>query len=163
MPDLRRLSVLIVSWNGREHLEVCLPSLLEQGSALDFAVEILVLDNGSNDGTAGWVERAHPEVRLVASEHNLGFAGGNNRLAREATGDALLLINNDTRAEPDLLAAYADVWRSVPGDVAAWAVRNVKPPQEVYAGDDPRWREAIERLGMRDAVEEAGYAAVLPS
>jgi GT2 family glycosyltransferase len=121
MPESRRLSVLIVSWNGREHLEVCLPSLLEQRSAVDCAVEILVLDNGSNDGTADWIARRHPEVRLVASERNLGFAGGNNRLAREADGDALLLINNDTRAEPDLLASYLDAWRSVPDDVAALA------------------------------------------
>lgn len=121
MPALERLSILIVSWNGREHLELCLPSILEQRGGAGCDVEILVLDNGSSDGTSAWLEREHPEVRLIASERNLGFAGGNNRLAREAEGDALLLINNDTRAEPDLLARYAEAWRSAPDDVAALA------------------------------------------
>ncbi|GMU64255.1 MAG: hypothetical protein AMXMBFR36_05290 [Acidobacteriota bacterium] len=119
MRDLRRLSILIVSWNGREHLEICLPSLLEQRGAATCEVEILVLDNGSTDDTVTWIGREHPEVVLIRSERNVGFAGGNNRLAREATGDVLLLINNDTRADPDLLATYADAWQSAPADVAA--------------------------------------------
>ena len=121
MPELRRLSILIVSWNGREHLELCLPSLLEQRGRAGCEVEILCLDNGSIDGTAAWIEREHPEVRLVHSERNLGFAAGNNLLAREAGGDALLLINNDTRAEPDLVSIYAEAWRTAPDDVAALA------------------------------------------
>lgn len=121
MSALDRLSILIVSWNGREHLELCLPSLLDQRGGAGCDVEILVLDNGSADGTAAWIEREHREVRLVASERNLGFAGGNNRLAREAEGDVLLLINNDTRAEPDLLARYAEAWRAAPDEVAALA------------------------------------------
>lgn len=121
MSALDRLSILIVSWNGREHLELCLPSLLDQRGGAGCDVEILVLDNGSADGTAAWIEREHREVRLIASERNLGFAGGNNRLAREAEGDVLLLINNDTRAEPDLLARYAEAWRAAPDEVAALA------------------------------------------
>jgi GT2 family glycosyltransferase len=121
MSELRRLSILIVSWNGREHLELCLPSLLEQRGRAGCEVEILCLDNGSIDGTASWIEREHPEVRLVRSERNLGFAAGNNLLAREAGGEALLLINNDTRAEPDLVSTYADAWRTAPDDVAALA------------------------------------------
>src|SRR5690606_11340223 len=121
MPELRRLSVLIVSWNGREHLEHCLPALLVQRRAVDCDVEVLVLDNGSTDGTVEWLARRDPEVRRIASERNLGFAGGNNLLAREATGDVLLLINNDTRAEPELFSTYAAAWTSAPDDVAALA------------------------------------------
>jgi GT2 family glycosyltransferase len=118
---LDRISILVVSWNGREHLEQSLPALLDQRGGAGCAVEILVLDNGSTDGTLAWLEREHPEVRVIASERNLGFAGGNNRLAQEAAGDVLLLINNDTRAEPDLLERYAEAWRAAPDDVAALA------------------------------------------
>ena len=77
----------------------------------------------------------------------------------------LMLRNEELRSDPGgaIERAYELLGRPVPNDVAAWAERNVKPPQEVYAGEDPRWRQSLERLGMMDAVEEAGYAAVLPS
>jgi GT2 family glycosyltransferase len=71
------------------------------------------------------VRAHHPRVRLVESPTNLGFCAGNNRLAEAATGDALVLVNNDTRAEPDWLAALVDAWRAAPADVAAVAGRIV--------------------------------------
>jgi GT2 family glycosyltransferase len=124
MPRVERLSVLVVSWNGRAHLETCLPALLAQrGVAAE--VEILVLDNGSTDGTAELVRSRFPAVRLVESAANLGFAAGNNRLAAVASGDALALVNNDTRAEPGWLAALVDAYRAADPDVAAVAGRIV--------------------------------------
>ncbi|MBZ0101587.1 MAG: glycosyltransferase family 2 protein [Thermoanaerobaculia bacterium] len=115
------LSVLVVSWNGRAHLESLLPSLAAQQPVDGCTTETLVLDNGSNDGTVEWIADTHPRVRVIARRDNLGFAGGNNLLAAEARGDVLLLLNNDMRAEPDLVARYAALWRSVPGDVAGLA------------------------------------------
>ncbi len=115
---VRKVSVALLSWNGRHHLEICLPALEEQ---LDPGVpcEILVLDNGSHDGTAEWVRRHHPRARLITSPVNLGFCAGNNRLAEEAEGDALVLLNNDTRPEPGWLAALVDALSAAPDDVAA--------------------------------------------
>ncbi|HSJ17871.1 MAG TPA: sulfotransferase [Solirubrobacterales bacterium] len=77
----------------------------------------------------------------------------------------LLLRNEDLRADPAaaLARVYAVLGRPVPDPVSAWAAANVKGPQDTYAGDDPRWRASIERLGMVDAVDEAGYAGLLPS
>jgi hypothetical protein len=77
----------------------------------------------------------------------------------------LLLRNEDLRSHPAaaLARVYAVLGRPVPEPVSEWAAANVKGPQEVYAGDDPRWRASIERLGMLDAVDEAGYAGLLPS
>jgi GT2 family glycosyltransferase len=118
---LDRISVLILSWNGRHHLETCLAALAEQRDP-GVEWEILVLDNGSTDGTAEWMEREHgrnPRIRLVASPHNLGFCGGNNRLVAEARGDAVAFLNNDTRPRPDWLAALVDAYRAAPDDVAA--------------------------------------------
>lgn len=115
---VRKVSVAVLSWNGRHHLEHCLPALRAQRDP-GVEWEVLVLDNGSWDDTGEWVRERHPEVRLVRSEVNLGFCAGNNRLAREADGDALVLLNNDTRPERDWLAALVDALASAPADVAA--------------------------------------------
>jgi GT2 family glycosyltransferase len=118
------VSVLVLSWNGRQHLEHCLEALEKQRDP-GVVWETLVLDNGSTDGTADWVRERHPEVRLVPSAENLGFCAGNNRLAELALGDALVLLNNDARPEPGWLAALVDAWRGAPPVVAAIAGRIV--------------------------------------
>ena len=120
----RKLSVLVLTFNGREHLETCLPAVAAQRDP-GCAWELLLLDNGSSDGTARWVREHHPWVRLVESPANLGFAAGNNRLAALAEGDALVLLNNDTRPEPDWLAALADAAAAAAPDVAAISGRLV--------------------------------------
>lgn len=112
------VSVVIPSWNGRAHLESCLAALERQRHpGVDW--ETLVLDNGSSDGTGAWLDERHPEVRRLASATNVGFCAGNNLLAEAAGGEALVLLNNDARPEPDWLAALVDAWRSAPPDVAA--------------------------------------------
>lgn len=126
---VRKVSVAVVSWNGRRHLETCLPALRDQ---LDPGVpfEVLLLDNGSSDGTAEWARRRHPEVRLVESSVNLGFCAGNNRLIEAADGDAVALLNNDTRPEPGWLAALVDALAAAPDDVAAVSGKIVDWPGE---------------------------------
>ncbi len=114
----RKVSVAVLSWNGRHHLEACLPALEAQHSP-GCDVEVLVLDNGSADGTAEWVRRRHPRVRLVRSDVNLGFCAGNNRLVAEAGGDAVAFLNNDTRPRPEWLGALVEALASAPADVAA--------------------------------------------
>lgn len=115
---LGKISVVILSWNGRHHLETCLPAVEAQElPGRDF--EILVLDNGSHDGTVAWLAKHHPRVRCIASKINLGFCAGNNRLAQEASGDALVLLNNDTRPQSGWLAALVGALEAAPGDVAA--------------------------------------------
>jgi hypothetical protein len=77
----------------------------------------------------------------------------------------LLLRNEDLRTDParSIERVYRMLDRPVPEQVAAWARANVRPPHEPYAAGDPRWRDAVARLGMADAVEEAGYGEVLAS
>jgi GT2 family glycosyltransferase len=118
LPACRRVSILLLSWNGRAHLGPCLDALAAQRPP-GVEVETLLLDNGSTDGTTDWVRSRHPEISLTVSPTNLGFCAGNNLLAELASGDALVLLNNDTRAEPDWLAALVDAYRAAPGDVAA--------------------------------------------
>jgi GT2 family glycosyltransferase len=118
---LQKVSVAVLSWNGRGHLETCLEALSQQRDP-GVEWEVLVLDNGSSDGTARWMEKRwgdDPRFRLFPSPVNLGFCAGNNRLVEEATGDAVALLNNDTRPEEGWLAALVDALRSAPADVAA--------------------------------------------
>ncbi|HEX7181294.1 MAG TPA: glycosyltransferase family 2 protein [Thermoanaerobaculia bacterium] len=120
--SLSKVSVALLSWNGRRHLETCLSALAAQDDpGVDW--EVLVLDNGSTDGTAGWMRREilprMPRIRLIESPVNLGFCAGNNRLAAEASGDAVAFLNNDTRPEPRWLACLVEALAAAPPDVAA--------------------------------------------
>lgn len=115
---MKQVSVLIPSWNGRAHLEPCLAALAARVDP-GLLVEILVLDNGSSDGTVEWLRRTHPEVRVVESRLNLGFAAGMNHLARAAGGDLLALLNNDTRPHPEWLAELITALAEAPPETAA--------------------------------------------
>ncbi len=95
-----RISVVVVTWNGLRLLQPCVAAL--QAQTVEH--ELVVVDNGSHDGTVRWVKEALPTARLVALPTNLGFAGGNNAGLRAARGDLLVLVNNDTVPPPAFLA-----------------------------------------------------------
>jgi GT2 family glycosyltransferase len=97
-------SIVIVNWNGLRWLRQLLPSLGEQ-SFRDF--EIIVVDNGSSDGSLEFLRQAHPEVRVVPLKENFGFAAGSNAGIRASRGKYVVLLNNDTRPERDWLAELA--------------------------------------------------------
>lgn len=95
------ISVIVVNWNGKPLLADCLNSLRSQ-TFPDF--EVIIVDNGSTDGSAQYVQAAFPDFRLIRLNENLGFAGGNNAGIREARGEWIALINNDATADPEWLA-----------------------------------------------------------
>jgi GT2 family glycosyltransferase len=88
-----RLTVVLVNYNGKQYLQACLNSVLRFAPK---GTEVVLADNASNDGSPDEVARQFPWVRLVRSEINLGFAGGNNLASRQAHGRFLLLLNTDT-------------------------------------------------------------------
>ncbi len=94
------VSVITVNWNGRAHLESLLPSLTCLG-----AREIIVVDNGSTDGSKDFLRREYPEVILLENPTNQGFSEPNNMAAGKASGRFIALINNDMRAHPAWLSA----------------------------------------------------------
>ena len=112
------MSVAVLSWNGRAHLESLRPSI-EALEAPGVEWELLVLDNGSSDGTADWVRSSWPRARLIESATNLGFAAGNRRLVEEARGDAVAFLNNDTLVAPGWLREMVAALATAPDDVAA--------------------------------------------
>ena len=106
------ISVIIVTYNSRQHIARCLESL--QGSG----AEIVVVDNASADGTAELVRETIPGVKLIVSQRNLGFAGGANLGAQQSRGTALLFANPDTVCHCSLTLLEDALERS-PGIVAA--------------------------------------------
>lgn len=113
-----RVSIAIPTWNGKHHLELCLPSLRKQ-TFTDF--ETIVIDNGSTDGTVEWLKAEYPEVHLIALPKNIGVTAAFNIGVREMRGDFLVLLNNDTEAEPNWLEELVRVAEKYPtaGSVAS--------------------------------------------
>ncbi|HWC96261.1 MAG TPA: glycosyltransferase [Candidatus Sulfopaludibacter sp.] len=96
-------SVVIPNWNGKDLLEKYLPSIVT-ALAGNPANEIVVVDNGSEDGSAEFVRARFPQVNLVALPQNLGFGGGSNAGFRAAKNDIVVLLNSDMRVAADFLA-----------------------------------------------------------
>jgi GT2 family glycosyltransferase len=104
-------SVVIPTWNGRDYLDVVLPSLRAQTLG-DF--EVIVVDNGSADGTADHVRERYPEVRLVELGRNAGFAAAVNRGTETAAGDFVAVVNNDLELVPGWLEQAVAALRDHP-------------------------------------------------
>jgi len=97
---MARVSLIVLNWNGKPFLKECLDSLRTQ-TFRDF--ETILVDNGSTDSSLDYVRQEFPEVRVIALNHNAGFARGNNVGIRASTGEYVALLNNDTKAHPQWL------------------------------------------------------------
>jgi GT2 family glycosyltransferase/glycosyltransferase involved in cell wall biosynthesis len=106
-PDTRAASLVIPNWNGKDLLERFVPSWIEAIEGHPGS-EIIVVDNGSSDGSAEWLRTIHPEVTVMALPENLGFGGGSNEGFRAAKNDIVVLLNSDMRVEPDFLQPLLD-------------------------------------------------------
>ena len=95
------MSVVVVNWDRRDLLSACLKSLDIQ-TLRDF--EVIVVDNGSQDGSVEMLETRFPAVRLIANRENRGFCAGNNQGIAAARGRCIALLNNDAEADPAWLA-----------------------------------------------------------
>jgi len=107
-----KVSVIIPTWNGLHYLRVCLDAVLCQTYP---QYEVVLIDNGSSDGTYEFVATYYPQVRILRSERNLGFAAGTNLGIRNTQGDYVATLNNDTEVEPTWLEELVKVMNSDPG------------------------------------------------
>lgn len=95
------VDIVIVAWNSRQFLEGCLASLASLQPA---ANRILIVDNGSTDGSSGWVQENHPQVEWIELGRNAGFCEANNIGIRKSEAPFVLVLNPDTELEPNFLA-----------------------------------------------------------
>lgn len=119
-------SVVIPNWNGKDLLEKYLPSVIKAMSGHP-RNEVIVVDNGSTDGSVDFLRQEFPGVRVIALKDNLGFGGGSNRGFAEANNDIVVLLNSDMRVahgflapllkgfnEPDVFAVSCQIFFSDP-------------------------------------------------
>lgn len=106
---MKKVSAIVVNWNGKDVLSGCLQSLLKQ----DYEeLEIWVSDNGSEDGSQAMLRELYPSVHLLENGENLGFGSAVNRALQKATGDYFLFLNNDLELKPDCVRQLVDLLES---------------------------------------------------
>ena len=112
------ISIIIVNWNGLHLLERCLLHLWPTLASDD---QVIVVDNGSHDGSVAWLRAAYPQVDVVILPENRGFAGGNNAALPLCRHQWILLINNDAFVAPDTLFVLKEASQEVSATVGALA------------------------------------------
>ncbi|MFO0875802.1 MAG: glycosyltransferase family 2 protein [Gemmataceae bacterium] len=153
------ISIVIVSYNTRELLRQCLRSIEQHCPQ----AEVFVVDNASRDGSPAMVRADFPQVRLIETGRNAGFAAANNAGLKEARGEYLVLLNSDTVLEDDALQRCVD-WMQAHPEVGACSPSLMgadgHPQQCVYAFASLRaaLRECA-RLAPRQQPEEQGWLA----
>lgn len=132
------VSVVIPSWNGRELLSVVLPSLSAQTLT---PLEVIVVDNGSSDGSVEWLRSEWAEVVVLVLAENVGFAAGVNRGIERARGDYVALVNNDVELHPDCLRELVAALERDPGAASAASKMLGYVDRGIIdaAGDTLRW------------------------
>jgi GT2 family glycosyltransferase len=140
------VSVVIPNWNGLRWLPECLRSLAAQTRP---AQEVIVVDNGSRDGSLEHLRDEHPGVRVLAQDRNTGFAYAANRGIEAASGEMVALINTDVVLSPDWLQRMAAALASQPAAAAvAGKMLSIDDPGRIYdAGDVLRRDGACDQRG----------------
>jgi GT2 family glycosyltransferase len=148
------IAAVVLTWNGREDTLACLASLARLPDRPDVVV---VVDNGSTDGTAEAVRESFPDAELIRSEENLGFTGGNNlgiERALELGADHVLILNNDAEAEPGAIRALVDeAGRRPDAGSLGSKILFADPPDLIWfvgARYDPRVGYNGRQLGYRE-------------
>lgn len=98
-----KISIIIVNWNGKPLLKKCMPSVIAAAEYVKKKYEIIVVDNGSIDGSINFLKTKFPKVRVISLKENFGLPKPNNLGAKAAKGDKLLFLNNDIMLKKDAL------------------------------------------------------------
>ena len=165
LPDV---SIIILSWNVRDLLRACLCSL----PLVDPAVEIIVVEAGSADGSLELVQAEFPGVQLIASRENLGYSRGNNLGLAQARGRYLFVLNPDTVVLPgslDAMRAYMDAHTDVGvlGPQLLWPDQTVQPtrrrfPTVATAFFESTWLQPLAPRGLLDRYHATDLPATEP-
>jgi len=137
------VSVIVVNWNTRDLLAQCLRSVYDTMGDLDF--EVIVVDNGSTDGSVEMVRRDFAQVQIIANAENVGFVRANNQAVERCRGRYILLLNSDTKVLPGSLAQTVQFMDAHPNAGLA-GVQLLNPDGTFQASYTPfptLWREFL--------------------
>lgn len=153
-----KVAVVILNWNGKNDTIACLQSL-------GGYPEIIVVDNGSSDDSVCEIRKQFPNVRVIETGINLGYAGGNNvgiETALKEGAGAVLLLNNDTKASPGMLEAFIQSAKNLPtvGIWGGYPLRHSHPDQLDHLGGVwNREKGDFDLIGVR---EKKGFRTEIP-
>jgi GT2 family glycosyltransferase len=116
LAELPTVSLIVLNWNGKHHLTSCLGSLVELNYPTS-QLEVILCDNGSTDGSVEFAKANFPRVKVIALDRNYGFAEGNDRAAKQASGEWVGFLNNDMWVKPSWLKDMLSVTEERPGAV----------------------------------------------
>jgi GT2 family glycosyltransferase len=133
-------TIIILNWDGRHLLEESLPAVVEAVRFNGGQHQIMVVDNGSTDGSADFVRTQFPQVRVLALDRNYGFTGGNNRGVEAAKTDVVILLNNDMIVDRNFLKPLLDGFY----DSTVFAVTS-----QIFLADTTRRREETGKTRAR--------------
>ncbi len=111
-----KVAIVILNWNGVEHLRTFLPSVL---SSVWPNLDIIVGDNGSTDGSVAFIKGMYPSIRIIETGANYGFTGGYNRVLEQVEADYYILLNSDVEVHPGWIAPVIELMESDPLIAAA--------------------------------------------
>jgi GT2 family glycosyltransferase len=139
-PDLRKTTIIIVNWDGKHLLSDCLPAVIEATKHEGGSHDILVVDNGSTDGSLEFIRENYPCVRVLPLDRNYGFIGGNNRGIASVQTDTVVLLNNDMIVDRGFLRPLLEGFR----DPSVFAVTS-----QIFLADSGRRREETGKTRAR--------------
>jgi GT2 family glycosyltransferase len=145
--DPKKVTVVIPNWNGMNWLSDCLQSLARQDTP-DFG--ILIIDNGSTDGSMEFIKQNHPNIEVVSLPNNTGFANAANIGIEKSATPYIVFLNADTRVYPDWLSSLLDRIENSPPEIAAinsQMLRMDDPERLDDAGDEMTWFGATIKRG----------------
>lgn len=148
---MSKLSIVIVNWNGWELLDGCLRSLAANGASE--RCQTIVVDNASSDDSVSLLRDKFPWVELVSSPTNVGFSAGNNLGIERATGDWIMLLNNDTLVPNNWINQIYEILATIsPKDVLGIQLHNPDGSLQPSHGNFPSLSRIFLNISMLDRV-----------
>lgn len=154
-----RVAVIIVNWNGKRDTLQCLQSLSKESYRNK---EIIVVDNGSTDGSVKAIQDIYPECSVIPEPENIGFAAGNNKGIKQALdrgADAVLLLNNDTTVAANLISSFLSTASVYPSSILGAKIYQMHHPSKLdHLGGN--WNNATGNFDLIGKGESSLYYTV---
>lgn len=152
------LSVIIVNYNGLQYLKGCFDSLQDKLQGINY--EIVVIDNNSKDDSCAYIKQHYPAVVLIESKENYGFGKGNNEAVKHAKGEYILLLNNDTILQDNLLPVLEYI--KADATIGAVGIKMLSGDRDylLSVGNFPNFRSVLKMKNIGKVgkdIEEANF------